>query len=180
MKLLKLIVRIVDTIVDYVGRVSSLGALMIMVVIIWEVVSRRFFNSPTIWAYELIIMTSAIYVIMITSYGLQKGSFVCVDVLSSKLPPRIARLVLLLTYFLFFLPFVGGILPSAFNFARTSILIGERSWSFWGQPVWPVKLALFVGLSFLLIKGISEMLKLVIWLVENWKTAALPKKEQEG
>jgi len=180
MKLLKGLVRIVDTIVDYIGRVSSLGALVIMVVIMWEVISRRFFNSPTIWAYELIIMTSAIYVIMITSYGLQKGSFVCVDVISSRLSQKTARIIMLLTYFLFFLPFVGGILPSAYNFARTSILIGERSWSFWGQPVWPVKLALFVGLVLLLIQGISEMLKLVIWLAENWKTAAHPKKEQEG
>ena len=37
----------------------------------------------------------------------------------------------------------------------------ERGYSVWAPPAWPVKLALFVGMTLLALQGISEMLKCV-------------------
>lgn len=167
MNILKLISRGIDNIIDRIGAVLSWGAIIILAVITFEVFSRRFFNSPTIWAYETITMVFAAYVVLICAYGLQKGSFVCVDLFSAKFPPMIGNIVTIITYGLFFFPFVGGILKTSWDFFYKSISTNELSWSQWSPIVWPVKLALFLGLVMLLAQGISEIIKAVVRLQDD-------------
>lgn len=180
MSFLKAISKGIDTAIDRIGRVIGVGSLIIMLIIVFEVISRRIFNSPTIWATELLTMIFAAYVILVCAYGLQKGSFVCVDVVSSKYGPRLARIMMLITYIIFFIPFVGMILPTSFKFFWRSFSIGENNSTFWAPPIWPVKFALFFGLAMLFIQGISEMIKSVVWLVENWNTAGTDEKTKEA
>jgi TRAP-type mannitol/chloroaromatic compound transport system permease small subunit len=164
---LKLISRAIDNIIDKIGVVLSFGALVILAVITFEVFSRRFFNSPTIWAYETITMVFAAYVVLICAYGLQKGSFVCVDLFSAKFPPITGNIITLVTYGIFFFPFVGGIMKTSWDFFYKSITTNELSWSQWSPIVWPVKLALFIGLLMLLAQGISEIIKAVVQIQEE-------------
>lgn len=162
MNVLKLISRGIDNIIDKIGTVLSFGALVILAVITFEVFSRRFFNSPTIWAYETITMVFAAYVVLICAYGLQKGSFVCVDLFSARFSPLAGNIITLVTYGIFFFPFVGGIMKTSWAFFYKSITTNEFSWSQWSPIVWPVKLALFIGLLMLLAQGISEIIKAVV------------------
>lgn len=178
MNALKTISKTIDTIIDRIGQVLAYGVLIILVVITFEVVSRRIFNSPTIWAFEVIVMVFAAYVVLVSAYGLQKGSFVCVDVFSAKLSPVASRIAMLITYIIFFLPFVIGILPASFQFFWKSFSTDEHSWSQWAPVVWPVKLALFLGLLMLLAQGISEMIKSVVWLIE-YKNSTNENIEEE-
>ena len=165
----KALIKIIDTAIDRIGKVLCFGSLGILTVITFEVFSRRVLGKPTIWAYESIIMLFAIYVVLICAYGFQKGSFVYVDVLSHKFPPVLAHIVSLITFVVFFLPFVLGILPSAFNFFWMSLKSKEVSMSAWAPIIWPVKFALFFGLLMLLAQGVSEMLKQILWFFERGK-----------
>lgn len=174
MNVLKIVSRGIDNIIDKTGIVLSFGALIILAVITFEVFSRRFFNSPTVWAYETITMVFAAYVILICAYGLQKGSFVCVDIFSAKFSPITGGIVTIITYALFFIPFVGGIMKTSWDFFYNSIMSNELSWSQWAPVVWPVKLAMFIGLALLLAQGISEIIKAVATLQDN----ILDKKER--
>jgi len=178
MNVFKSITKIIDTTIDHIGRLLCFGALVIMVVIVIEVFSRRVFNSPTLWAYELITMVFASYVILICAYGLQHGAFVCVDVFSQKFKPLTGKIVMLVTYILFFLPFILGMLSVSWNFFWRSWVIQELSSTMWAPPAWPVKLALFVGLIMLLAQGISEMIRIIIWLVEYKKKPNLTAAEE--
>ena len=67
----------------------------------------------------------------------------------------------LITYLVFFVPFVFVLVPESFGFFLRSYTTGERGYSVWAPPAWPVKLALFVGMTLLALQGISEMLKCV-------------------
>jgi TRAP-type mannitol/chloroaromatic compound transport system permease small subunit len=165
----KALIKIIDTVIDRAGKVFCFFALAILAVITFEVFSRRVFGQPTIWAYELIIMLFAMYVVLICAYGFQKGSFVFVDVLSRKFPPVIAHIVSLVTFVIFFFPFVLGILPSAFDFFWMSFKTREVSMSAWAPIIWPAKFALFLGLVMLLAQGVSEVLKQVLWFFEREK-----------
>ena len=62
---------------------------------------------------------------------------------------------------MFFVPFVFVLVPESFGFFLRSYITGERGYSVWAPPAWPVKLALFVGMTLLALQGISEMLKCV-------------------
>jgi TRAP-type mannitol/chloroaromatic compound transport system permease small subunit len=168
MKYMRSIIKAIDFLNNTVGHIMAFFALPIVGVIVFEVISRRFFNSPTIWAYEVIVMCFGIYIIMLTSFGLLKGSLVSVDLLSSKFAPVTAHVVNLIAYTLLFMPFVLFILPACYKFAFNAWVMKELSWSQWAPPVYPIKTFIPIGWTLLFLQGVSEMLKSVVALREIW------------
>ena len=161
MKVIKGICNGIDKFNDILGRVFSILVLGILGVILCEVVLRRIFNRPQIWTQDLTVMLFACYIILICAYGFQKKAFVAVDVLYARLKPLAQNILHLITYLVFFVPFVFVLVPESFGFFLRSYTTGERGYSVWAPPAWPVKLALFVGMTLLALQGISEMLKCV-------------------
>ena len=177
MKMIKRICDAIDLINDWVGRIASFAVLGILAVIVVEVVLRRLFHSPQIWTMDVICMTFGCYIIMICAYGFQKKAFVAVDVLFARLKPLAQNVLHLITYLVFFVPFVFILVPESFQFFLRSFTTGERGYSVWAPPVWPVKLALFAGLTLLALQGISEMLKCVLGIGE---AVSHPGEEKGG
>lgn len=104
---------------------------------------------------------------MVCAYGFQKKAFVAVDVLYARLKPLAQNILHLITYLVFFVPFVFVLVPESFGFFIRSYVSGERGYSVWAPPAWPVKLALFVGMTLLALQGISEMLKCVNGIIAS-------------
>ncbi|MGM9613744.1 MAG: TRAP transporter small permease subunit [Butyricicoccus sp.] len=166
MKTLKRICSVIDLVVDWVGRIASFAVLGILAVIVTEVVLRRIFHSPQIWTMDVICMTFGCYIILICAYGFQKKAFVAVDVLYARLNPLAQNILHLITYIVFLVPFVFVLVPESLNFFLQSWMSGEKGYSVWAPPVWPVKLCLFVGLALLTAQGTSEILKCVTGILE--------------
>ena len=179
MKILKGIIKGIDKLNTLVGNIMGYFSLVIMAAIIFEVVSRRFFNSPTLWAYETICMVFGAFIVLIPGYGLLNGGMVNVDLFSSKLSPKASHIMLIVTYLVMFVPFAGGIIPAAFDFAAQSWIAREHSWSQWAPPVYPLKTCIVVGFSLLFLQGISQTLKSVVWLIEHWNDPASGKTTEE-
>ena len=166
MKVINAICKGIDKVNDILGQVFSVLSLGILAVIIIEVVLRRLFNSPQIWTQDLIVMLFASYIILICAYGFQKKAFVAVDVVFAMFKPLTQYILHLVTYLLFLVPFVGGMLPVSWAFFRKAFVNHELIYSVWEAPTWPVKLCLFVGLLLLTIQSVSEILKQVQGIVE--------------
>lgn len=180
MKVINGICKVIDTVNDWIGKICSFAVLLILGVIMCEVVMRRLFNSPQIWTMDMICMTFGCYIILISAYGFQKKAFVAVDVLFSRFTTRVQYILHLVTYIIYFVPFAFGLLPKSWAFFLKSFLSGEKSYSVWEPPVWPVKFCLFIGLLFLCIQGISEMLKQVAGIITG-QAPEVPKiSETEG
>lgn len=154
MKVIKRICDTIDLVNDWIGRIASFAVLGILAVIVTEVVLRRLFHSPQIWTMDVICMTFGCYIIMVCAYGFQKKAFVAVDVLYARLKPLAQNILHLITYLVFFVPFVFVLVPESFGFFIRSYVSGERGYSVWAPPAWPVKLALFVGMTLLALQGI--------------------------
>ena len=58
-------------------------------------------------------------------------------------------------------------MKTSWDFFYKSISTHELSWSQWSPIVWPVKLALFLGLVMLLAQGISEIIKAIVRLQDD-------------
>ena len=106
MKVIKRICDVIDLVNDWIGRIASFAVLGILAVIVTEVVLRRLFHSPQIWTMDVICMTFGCYIIMVCAYGFQKKAFVAVDVLYARLKPLAQNILHLITYLVFFVPFV--------------------------------------------------------------------------
>lgn len=169
MKITKKLCNGIDFINDWIGRVMAFSVLIILAVIMYEVLLRRVFSSPQIWTMDMICMSFGVYVIMICAYGFQKKAFVAVDVLYARLPLAGQHILHIITYFIFLVPFIFSLVPESANFFYRSFLSGEKSYSVWGPVLWPLKLALFVGLTLLAMQAVSEILKKVIWVVSYYK-----------
>jgi TRAP-type mannitol/chloroaromatic compound transport system permease small subunit len=75
--------------------------------------------------------------------------------------------VTLLCFAVFFIPFVGGILPSSWRFFIRAVQTKEVGMSAWAPVQWPTKFALFFGMLMLLVQGVSEILKQILWFFEG-------------
>ncbi len=75
----------------FLGILCGLGIMVMGLILFYEVVSRYFFNAPTIWAGEV-----AVYIFMWTmfcgaAYTLQEGKHVHIDLLLEHLPASLRR-----------------------------------------------------------------------------------------
>lgn len=179
MKIVKTFCNVIDTINRRLGVLFSFLSLGILAVIVCEVFLRRVFNMPQIWTQDMTIILFACYVILISAYGFLEKSFVCVDVIFAKLP-KIAQYILhIVTYLVYMVPFLFLILPKSLSFFTKAFLTGEKMYSTWQPPVWPMKLCLFIGLPLLAIQGISEILKQLIGLINALQARKNPPLEQK-
>lgn len=167
MKGIKRTCNVLDTAVDWIGRISSALVLVTLAVILIEVFLRRIMNSPQIWTMDVICMTFGAYVILICAYGFQKKAFVAVDVLYAQLKPLTQNILHIVTYIIFMVPFVFVLVPESFRFFVRAFTTGERSYSVWAPPTWPLKLSLLVGLTVLAAQGVSEILKRAMAIYEE-------------
>lgn len=180
MKAIKRICDGIDRINNWIGTIVSFSVLGILGVIVIEVILRRLFHSPQIWTMDVICMTFGCYIILVCAYGFQQKAFVAVDVLYARFQPLVQNILHLVTYCLFLVPFVVVLVPESLQFFLKSFLSGERGYSVWAPPVWPVKLALFVGLVLLSLQAISEMLKCVVGISDALQSRSLETKGGES
>ena len=162
MNIVKTLCNVIDTINRRLGVLFSFLSLGILAVIVCEVFLRRVFNMPQIWTQDMTIIP-----------------FVCVDVIFAKLP-KIAQYILhIVTYLVYMVPFLFLILPKSLSFFTKAFLTGEKMYSTWQPPVWPMKLCLFIGLLLLAIPGLSEILKQLIGLINALQARKNPPLEQK-
>lgn len=114
------------------------------------------------------------YIILVCAYGFQKKAFVAVDVLYARLKPLAQNILHLITYIIFLVPFAFVLVPESFGFFLKAFVTGEKGYSVWAPPTWPVKLCLFLGITLLAFQGLSEMIKCVCNIADE-----LQKKKQQ-
>lgn len=181
MGIIKSISKVIDTINDKIGTVCAYISAPLMLLIVFEVVTRKL-GMATIWGYETIVAIYGWLIMMVSAYGLLHDAIVKVDILSGLWSEYTKRLVSLVTYIIFFLPFITFLIPAAWNSFFVDFTAQARSWSSWAPLMWPQKLPLFIGVVLLWLQGISEILKNVIYLVEHKGENKKAKKEilEEG
>ncbi|MFC0850874.1 TRAP transporter small permease subunit [Halalkalibacter oceani] len=164
---MKKITEALDKTTEWVGKISSWSVVVLMLLVVFEVISRRVFNQPTIWTFEITTMIFAFHFLMVSAYGLLHKSLVSVEIIYERFSLKTKAVLDLITYSIFFLPFVIGLLYGGYHFAALSWAQQEVSWSAFAPPVYPIKTVLPVAMFFLLLQGISEIMKKVIILVER-------------
>ncbi|KGR90158.1 hypothetical protein CD30_12960 [Ureibacillus massiliensis 4400831 = CIP 108448 = CCUG 49529] len=160
---------VIDKISDWVGKICSWSIILLTFLIVFEVISRRVFNSPTIWTYEVITIVFGFHFMLVAAYALLHKSLVSVDLLYSRLSRKTQAIMDIFTYTIFFFPFVIFVFSVGFGNALDSWSILETSSSLFGAPVYITKTVVPLAFGLLLLQGISELLKKVQILVEEAK-----------
>ncbi len=133
---------------------------------LYEAISRHFFNSPTIWAFEFSKMSFGFYMIWAGAYTLQRGEHINMDIFYSKWSPRGKAIIDSLT-FVFFLIFVSTLLYFAARDAANAYAIKETSNSALSQPLYQWRISLVIGVFLLFLQGLAEFVKNLWFAIYN-------------
>ncbi len=154
----------IDGISDWTGRLFAWLVVPLTVLIVFEVITRRFFGAPTLWTFEMSNFLYGAHFMLVAAYGLLHKSHVCIDLFVMRGSKKNAVILDLLCYFILFFPFIIVILYHGIDYAKDSWATLETSWSAWGPPLSPIKTVIPITAFLLLIQGISEVIKKFVYL----------------
>ena len=161
------ITKFIDKIVRKQSEISSLLMVLLVVMMCYEVVRRYFFNAPTIWGLEFTTFIFGIHFVMGYGYTELFEGHVRVDILSSKFPKKFQDLLYIVLYLFITLPLVALLCIWSWDNAITSTKIREALSSAWAPPIWPVKLFMALGFSFLFLQVLSNLIKRMLNFRQN-------------
>ena len=148
----------IDTFNIKQGDVSSLLAIPLLVVVVYEVVMRYVFNAPTTWGFEATTFLYGVHYMLGLAYCDVYGGHVRVDIFTSRMPMKLQGAIGVLTNLVFFIPVMVLMTIASWQYALTSIAGGELNPTSWAPPVYPIKTLMAISFSFLLIQGISNLI----------------------
>ena len=144
-------------------RVGSVVCWILMPLIFamtYEVLARKLFLAPTIWAYDISRFLYGALFMLGAGYALSRGVHIRADFLYRNFKIKNQGLIDFWLYLLFYFPGLIVFLYMTFGFVLESIQRGERGMdTTWMPFMWPIKSCLLIGIIFLLIQGFSELLK---------------------
>ncbi|MDD4859562.1 MAG: TRAP transporter small permease subunit [Dehalococcoidales bacterium] len=151
MQTIKKILSLIDSLSKWSGVILAPLVLVYLSIIVYEIVSRYVFNSPTRWAHELGTYIFGAQFILAGAYCFWRGGFVNVEILYEKLSKRGKATM---DTFMYALPlFICAVMIKyGWSFFLAAAKINEHSNTTWGPPLYPLRLMIPVGAALLLLQ----------------------------
>ncbi|WP_417767434.1 TRAP transporter small permease subunit [Stappia sp.] len=155
-----------SALVDQIGRISlwsgRLSALLVpplVVAMVYEVVSRYFFDAPTQWAFEVSYMMMGTIFLLGMSYALSVDQHVNVDFLHAKLPARVIAVIDAVAYAILTVMVIWLTNTLIFN-AISVYKTGEGSGlSSWNPQIWPYRVVYAVGFALFALQCLAKTIQ---------------------
>ena len=144
----------------WVGRIVCFLTLPLFLIVVYEVFMRYVFVAPTVWVYDISRMLYGTLFMLGAGYALSKGIHIRADFIYRNFPVRMQGMVDAALYLFFYFPGMLVFLWTSMDFAGASWVRMERGMdTAWMPYVAPIKTVLPIGVFFLLVQGVSELLK---------------------
>ena len=154
------VIRVIDVSNLYIGRATCLLLIPVVFAMVYEVVARKLFIAPTLWSYEVSRMFAGTLFMLGAGYALMRGVHIRADFLyrnwSRKTQATVDAVLFLAFYF-----------PAMLFFFWISAEYTFKAWVSWERsmdttmmaPLAPARSAMPLGAFFLIMQGVSEILK---------------------
>jgi TRAP-type mannitol/chloroaromatic compound transport system permease small subunit len=155
-------IRVIDKFTDTTGTWVAWLNVPLVLAVAYEVVSRYFFNAPTIWSFDVTYMLYGTIFMLGSAYALHKGAHIRTDFFFEKWSTRTRGVIDSVAYIVFFFPSIFVFLLVSGAEGWYAFEIGETSEQTpWRPLLWPFKWVVPLACLLLLIQGISETIKSV-------------------
>jgi TRAP-type mannitol/chloroaromatic compound transport system permease small subunit len=165
----------VDRFSTWIGKAFAWCAVLLTVLISWEVFCRYVLNRPHAWVLDLQIMLYGTLFMTAGAYTLAKNGHVRGDVLYGFFRPRTQATIDLTLYILFFLPGIVALTWAGWIYAGESLSIREQTFSADPIPLYPFKYVIPLAGLTLLLQGIVEIVR----CVQCIRDGEWPSREQD-
>ena len=164
----------IDSINRWIGEKASLLLIPLMGIALLEVILRYAFNRPTIWAWDVNIQLGAALISLTGAYILLDGLFVRVDIVISRLPPRLRLWVDLVTSVVPLFA-VGILVKLGIEHAWRSSLAQEHLSTTWMPPIYPLRIVVAIGFVLLFLQIIANVIRSVLGALGYGQPIVEPK-----
>ena len=154
------IIHVIDNLNLWAGRATCLLLIPVIAAMVYEVVARKLFIAPTIWAFDVSRMAAGAMFMAGAGYALMRGVHIRADFLyrswSRRTQATVDALLYLALYF-----------PAMLFFFWISLEYTVSAWVKWERamdttlmaPLAPARTAMPLGAFLLLLQGIAELLR---------------------
>lgn len=129
-----------------------------LIIMIWEIMMRYVFNSPSHWAYEISLFVFGAYIVLGGAYTHLTGSHVNVDIIWGQLSLRGRAILDVITSVFSFL-FLGVLFWASLKITIDSWQIGETTMSHWKPIYYPLRTTLPVGCFLFLMQVLAKLIR---------------------
>lgn len=150
--------------IDKLSAVLAFFAGLMLLVLIgdmmYEVVSRRVFSAPTLWAYDVAYMVNGIGFLFAAGYTLRKNAHIRIDFLSTRFPRRNQDWVNAIVYLILILPALAFFVIGAYSEWLDAFLTDKLDpASPWKPLLWPLFAGLLIGFAALFLQAAAECIR---------------------
>jgi len=163
--MMKKFLNFVDKMNLWIGRVFAFLILFLVLAIMYEVVSRYFFNAPTRWSNEISQYILTGVVMLGAGFCLVFDGHVRVDILHRNFSPR-ARAVVDLVSFLLIFVFVAAMVWKGGELCHDALIQDKRSMTILEMPLFPSMIMVPIGGVLLGLQGLVRAIR-GIYLLAN-------------
>jgi TRAP-type mannitol/chloroaromatic compound transport system permease small subunit len=157
-----------DRISEWAARVAMWGLCIVTGIVVYEVVTRRVFHSPHVWTYEIITLFYGAHFMLLAAYTLLKQGHVAIDILYNRLRPKTQAILDIVTYLIFFFPFLFVLFKVGASLATASWATSEKTLTARLPIVLPaMKTVTPVTAALLLLQGFSLFYRRLYFLIKG-------------
>jgi TRAP-type mannitol/chloroaromatic compound transport system permease small subunit len=156
-----------DWISEWSGRIFIWLIIPLTVIVVFEVISRRIFDAPHIWATEVTNYIYGPHFMLVAAYTLLYQSHVSIDIIYGRFSARTRGILDIITHLVFFFPFCIIVFYQGIVFAHTSWSIGETSESAALRIVPLIKTVIPFTFAILLIQGLANFIRSIMLVVRG-------------
>jgi TRAP-type mannitol/chloroaromatic compound transport system permease small subunit len=150
----------IDGFTDAMGLWIAWLNVPLVLAVTYEVVARYFFHAPTIWVYDVTYMLYGTIFMLGAAYALHKGAHIRTDFFFDSWSTRTKGMIDSIAYLALFFPTLTVFLFVSGDEAWRAFLLNEASEQTpWRPLLWPFKAVVPLTCFFLMVQGISEVIK---------------------
>ena len=153
------IARRIDAIDTWIGKRLAWLILAAVVVSALNATVRKIFDTSSNSWLELQWVLFSIVFLLCSPWTLLANEHIRIDIVNNILPKRVRDSIDVIGHAFFLMPLAIVMIVTSIPFFYRSIAINEQSGNAGGLPQWPSKSLVLIGFTFLLIQGISELIK---------------------
>lgn len=150
---------VIDGVNEAVGRLFSWLVIAVMLIAVYDVIMRQVFGVATLWVFDLSKNLYALHFLILGGFALLHSEHVSVDLIYAELSPRMKALFDVVSYLVFFTPFMIVLIYYSYEFAARSWANSETTWGVIAMPVYPIKIALVVASVLLALQGLATFIR---------------------
>ncbi len=165
---MRAILKVIDSISQQVGSSARWLCVALVFVGVFDVIMRYAFNTPTVWAYETMIMLGGATYALGWAYDQLHKSHIRVDIFYSHLSSRRKALTDLICTAVFFFPLMAILIKTSLWWARRAWSMGEvMIESYWYPPAAPFRTSIALGICLFTLQGAAQFIRDLYFVIRR-------------